>query len=208
MPRKQQTPEQIAARVAKAKATKAANKAKALAVLQESGAVAPPKKVSKYRKKRELSDAQKTAAADRLAKAREARGPSQNTQIDESVRLLPDTHTFSLKNVRQWIKGGKEQLAAMKGMDKPKEASDRMAYASAETYVSNLEQYLRTGAYTDSRYGELGTSTVKMICRAMAYHPDGTPKRSVGVIYPDVGEWTQEMDDEDRNRPKNQKKRA
>jgi hypothetical protein len=31
----------------------------------------------------------------------------------------------------------------------------------------------------------------------MAYHPDGTPKRSVGVWYPDIQEtWTKEMENE------------
>ncbi len=29
----------------------------------------------------------------------------------------------------------------------------------------------------------------------MAYHPDGTPKRTVGVFYPDIKMvWTQELD--------------
>ncbi len=36
-------------------------------------------------------------------------------------------------------------------------------------------------------------------CVAMAYHADGTPKRSVGVWYPDIGTYTQEMYDEDHN---------
>jgi hypothetical protein len=31
----------------------------------------------------------------------------------------------------------------------------------------------------------------------MAYHPDGTPKRSVGTWYPDIRmEWTKEMENE------------
>ena len=29
------------------------------------------------------------------------------------------------------------------------------------------------------------------------YHPDGTPKRSVGHWYPDIGcEWTREMEED------------
>jgi hypothetical protein len=32
-------------------------------------------------------------------------------------------------------------------------------------------------------------------CVAMAYYPDGTPKRSVGVFYPDINiVWTNEME--------------
>jgi hypothetical protein len=35
-------------------------------------------------------------------------------------------------------------------------------------------------------------------CVAMAYYPDGTPKRSVGVFYPDINMvWTNEMELED-----------
>ena len=33
-------------------------------------------------------------------------------------------------------------------------------------------------------------------CAAMAYYPDGTPKRSVGVFYPDINAvWTNGMDE-------------
>ena len=33
-------------------------------------------------------------------------------------------------------------------------------------------------------------------CAAMAYYPDGTPKRSVGVFYPDINAvWTSGMDE-------------
>lgn len=208
MPRKQQTPEQIAARVAKGKATKAANKAAALASAQRDGVVvlATVKPKYKYRKKRNLTDEQKAAAVERLAKARDSKGPSQNTQIAEEVRLLPDEHTFSLKNVRSWIKSAKEHLQAMKGMATSKEGSDRAQYLAAESYVSNLEQYLRTGTYTDHRYGEIGASKVKYVCRGMAYYADGTPKRTVGVVYPDIGEYTQEMENEAFAQPK--KKRA
>ena len=188
MPRKAQTPEQIAARVAKAKATKAANKAAALA---QMGAPAP-KKVKTFRKSTK-TPAQKEAAIARLAAAREARGPSQNAAIAEEVRLLPDDHTFSLKNVRQWLKTNKQLLMSMKGMKESKEPAHRAAFAATETYVSNLETYLRTGFYGDNRLGEHASGKVTYVCRAMAYYADGTPKRSVGVFYPDIGEYTQEM---------------
>jgi len=40
---------------------------------------------------------------------------------------------------------------------------------------------------------------MKHRCLAMAYHADGTPKRTVGVFYDDIGvEWTKDMDDESR----------
>ena len=196
MARKPQTKEQIAARVAKAQATKAAKKNSALALM----GVAAKKLIKKPRKARVMSDDQKQAAMARLAAAREAKGPSTNTMIDADVRNLPDDDTFSLKNVRHWIKINKERFVGMKGMKDSKEASERSAYINVETYIANLEAYLRSGQYTDMRYGEHGQTPVKYVCAAMAYYADGTPKRSVGVVYPDIGLYTQEMDNNDRRK--------
>lgn len=195
MARKPQTKEEIAARVAKAQATKAAKKAAALEIV---GAPARAKK--SYKPARKMTPEQKQAAAARLAAAREAKGPSQNTMIDSDVRSLSDDDVFSLKNVRQWIKTNKELLVAMKGMKESKEASERAAFTNVETYVANLETYLRSGHYADFRYGEHGQNKVLYVCRAMAYYLDGTPKRSVGVVYPDIGLYTQEMEDDDRRK--------
>jgi hypothetical protein len=105
MPRTPLTEEQIKARTAKMKATKAANKAKAMEAV---GYV--PTKIKKVRKKRKMTEEQKAAAVARLAKARENRGPSQNKLIAEEVRNLPDENPLSLKNVRSWIKENKELL--------------------------------------------------------------------------------------------------
>jgi hypothetical protein len=196
MARQPQTKEQIAARVAKAQATKSAKKANALALM----GVAAKKSKTKVSKSRNMTAEQKAAAVARLAAAREAKGPSQNTMIDADVRNLPDDDTFSLKNVRQWIKTNKELLVAMRGMKESKEASERASYANVETYVANLEAYLRSGHYLDFRFGENGQNKVTYVCRAMAYYANGHPKRSVGVLYADIGLYTQEMEDDDRRK--------
>lgn len=195
MARAPQTKEQIAARVAKAQATKAAKKAAALAIVG-----APVRKVKKFKKTRTMTPEQKQAAVARLAAAREAKGPSQNSLIAEEVRLLPNEDPFSLVNVRQAIKTNKELLVSMKGMKDSKESSERAAYSDVETYVANLETYLRNGTYLDFRYGEHRQNKVKYVCAAMAYYADGTPKRSVGMVYPDIGLYTQEMENADYGR--------
>lgn len=194
MARKPQTKEQIAARVAKAQATKAAKKTSALA---QMGVVAKTTKKTSYRT-RKLTAEQKAAAAARLAAAREAKGPSQNTMVDSDVRNLPDEHILSLKNVRQWIKTNKELLVSLKSLKDSKEASERAKYNDIETYVANLESYLRNGVYLDFRYGEHAQSKIKYVCSAMAYYANGKPKRTAGVIYPDIGLYTQEMENDDR----------
>ena len=64
---------------------------------------------TKIRKKRKpMTEEQKAAAAERLAKARENRAPAQNLYVHESVRELPDDHALSLKKVRGWIKTQKD----------------------------------------------------------------------------------------------------
>jgi hypothetical protein len=191
MARVKLTEEQMAAKVAKMKATKAANKAKALEAL---GLTATKIKFKKARKKRVMTDEQKAAAIDRLAKARESRGPSQNKLIDETVRDLPDENPLSLKNVREWIKENKELLVSIKSWKDSKIAKERLKFTSTQTYVANLEGYLRSGVYLDNRWGSQGQNEIQYIVTSMAYYKDGTPKRTVGWMYPDVGVWTDDME--------------
>ena len=192
MARKILTAEQQAAKVAKMKATKAANKAKALESLGLKT------KRTKIKKKRVMTEEQKAAASERLAKARAKKGPSQNKLIDESVRNLPDDNPLSLVNVRSWIKENRELMSAIRHQKDSKDSKERAQYHKVETYVSNLESYLRTGVYLDFFYGAQMQSKISMRVVVMAYEPDGTPKRSINWWYPDVGLYTQEMANEDR----------
>jgi hypothetical protein len=188
MARKQMSEAAKAARVAKMKATKEKNKKAAL----EQLGVAPRKK---FRKTRNLTPEQKQAAIERLAKARAARnneGPSTNSMYAEEVRNLPDDNPLSLAKVKQWIAHNKNLLSSL-GKDSPER--DRTA-----AYIANLEQYLRSGVYTDLFFGIEQQNKIKYRCVVMAYYPDGTPKRTVGVVYPDIGEYTIEMAQADNER--------
>jgi len=191
MARKKMTAEQIAARVAKAKATKAAKKKAALEAL----GLEQYDRTRKIRKKRTLTDEQKAAAAERLAKAREARKPSENLMVDEFVRNLPDDDMFSYKNVRKWQTEAKQFLSSIKSFKDSKNWKERERYTTVEAYITNIGTYIRTGVWVDMFYGSEQQNKIKYRAAAMAYNKDGTPKRSVGVWYPDLGtEWTQEMD--------------
>ena len=192
MAKRKLTTEEMAAKVAKMKATKAANKAKALAAV---GYV--PSKPKKIRKKRIMTEEQKQAARDRLAKARENRGPSTNKLIAESVRNLPDEDKLSLKNVRPWLKENKELLASMRSFTDSKDSKERGSYQRVETYVSNIESYLRNGVWVDLFYGPQQQNKIKqrVMLNGMAYYANGKPKRTVGVWYEDLAqEWTKEME--------------
>ena len=50
-----------------------------------------------------------------------------------------------------------------------------------------MQKYLRDGDWVDDFYGEHQQNKINYYCIAMAFHDDGTPKRNVGVYYPDLG---------------------
>lgn len=156
----------------------------------------------KTRKRRKpMSDEQKAAAAERLAKAREKRlkeNPPEYKSIHPDVLARPDTDPWNHKTVKKWIKTQKELAASEKRNVRQNVKGALAKLKSHEGYIRNLETYLRTGTWIDMFWGEYQEKKVKQVCLVMAYHPDGTPKRSVGVWYPDVGEWTREMEEECR----------
>ena len=157
--------------------------------------------IPKTRKRRKpMTAEQKAAAAERLAIAREKRAkanPPKYTNIHPSVVEKPEEDAMSMKNVQKWIKTQKELLSIAKSDIRRKVKGAEARVASHEGYIRNLQRYLRDGDYCDDFYGEHQQSKVKWICKTMAYHPDGTPKRSVGIFYPDIGcTWTKEMENE------------
>ena len=165
--------------------------------------------IKKRRKPRApLTEEQKAERRERLAKARANKKPPKYVSIAPSVRELPDEHPLSLKKVRQWIGVNKVERARQRKLGR----TDKKAfseYNKLDTYVQNLESYLRSGVYLDLFYGENQEFRMRYRCVVMAYHDDGTPKRSVGVFYPDIGEYTQEMYDIEHNvQPKKRKKRS
>jgi hypothetical protein len=188
-------------RAAKSKATKDAKRRSAL---EDMGLMTERKKIRKPRKA--MSDEQRQAASERLAKARAAKGPAKNTMYPEELRKIPDDETFSIHNVKQWLVNQKELLSSMREYKDSKEPAERARYFATEAYVGNLDNYLRTGVYSDLFYGINGTNKVTYVSAGMAYYVDGTPKRSVGVMYPDIGLYTQEMENDDRVRISQQSK--
>ena len=139
---------------------------------------------------------------DRLAKAREARykkNPPAYKQFAASVVAKPDDDEFSLKNVREWIK---EYRSIKQAEHRNHVAGVQGALARKitwESYIGQMESYLRTGDWCSKFAGPRMEKRVKTICVAMAYYPDGRPKREMGVWYPDVRDvWTPELDNEER----------
>ena len=177
-------------------------KKKIEATTDNSGWVEPKrKKVRKPRKP--MTEEQKQAAAARLEKAREARAAKNpdygQSGIHESLRDLPEDHNAHPKKVKKWIKTQKELAASERRAVKQGVKGAYAKQCTHEGYVRNLVKYLRDGDYIDDVYGEYMEHRTSKRCVAMAYHADGTPKRNVGVWYPDIGTYTKEMYNEDNN---------
>ena len=162
------------------------------------------KKIKPIKKTRKLSEEHKEKLRIRLAEMRAKKKPAEYKNIAKSVLALPDDDTYSFKNVKEWIKENKLQVSALgqqarnkSGTPKDKQTSSNLA-DSKKAYIRYCEYYLRSGDWIGIFSGANEEHKVVPKCVAMAYYPDGTPKRSVGVWYPDIEMvWTNEMETDD-----------
>ena len=160
-------------------------------------------KAPKARKKRKpMTEEQRAAAVERLAKAREKRKEKNpeygQSGIHPTLRDLPDDSPISVKKVKQWIKTQKDIMSSEKAAERQGIKGARSRWKNAEAYIRDMNTYLRNGDWVSMFYGEHEQHKVKYRVRAMAYDNDGNIKRDVGHWYPDIGTYTQEMFDEDR----------
>lgn len=175
----------------KAKLTKEKNLQKAV---EQLGLQPLREKVKAKRKP--MTAEQKEAAAKRLEKARSKR-KIKNVSIHETIRDLPDDDSLSPDNVKSWIKHNKEYLKSIRTFKDSGKSKERSEYKRVQSYIKNLQTYLRTGVYLDFEAGADRQEKIQTICKVMAYNPDGTPKRTVGTWYPDIRQvWTTEMEDD------------
>ena len=161
-------------------------------------------KMKKIRKKRELTAAQKEAQRIRLEKMRAKKKAPEYKNRSKYVLSLDDEEPYSLKNVKVWIKHNKELISMLQARARNKEISPKdkqQALIQADdkkAYIRYIEHYIKTGDWIGMFSGQEETKKVIPKCVAMAYYPDGTPKRSVGVFYPDIRTvWTKEMESGD-----------
>ena len=159
-------------------------------------------KVKPIKKTRKLSEEHKEKLRIRLAEMRAKKKPAEYKNIAKSVLALPDDDTYSFKNVKEWIKENKLQVSAlgqqarsMSNAPKEKQAASNLA-DSKKAYIRYCEHYLKHGDWIGIFSGANEEHKVVPKCVAMAYYPDGTPKRTVGIFYPDIGGvWSSGMDE-------------
>lgn len=149
------------------------------------------------RKRKPMTEEQKKAATERLAKARAARGADGSKSVHEDIRDLPEDHFLHWKKVKQWLKSNQEELKGMRSFKNSKAAKERSEYIALEVYIDNMKRYLANGIWLDYRYGEQREGRIQYKVEAMSYHADGTPKRTFGWWYPDIKQtWTPELAEE------------
>jgi len=105
------------------------------------------------KKRKPMTEEQKLAACERLAKARAAKPPAKNSSIHVSVLAIPEEDMLSVKNVQSWIKNQKEQLVEYRASVRRDIKGAIAQVSNCEGYIRNLQYYLKHGDYCDDRYG-------------------------------------------------------
>jgi hypothetical protein len=164
-------------------------------------------KTRKTRKPRKpMSEEQRVAASERLAKAREKRAEANpdygKAGLAVSIKDLPDDHRLHPDKVKVWIKTQKDLLKSEKAGIRAKVKGSEARAGIHEGYIKNMVKYLRDGDWVDDFYGEHQEHKITRRCIAQAYHwygpKKGQPKFDVGVYYPMLGcIYTKEMQQEE-----------
>jgi len=159
-------------------------------------------KMKPIKKKRKLSEEAREKLRERLAAMRAKKKPADYKNVAKSVLELPDDDKYSFKNVKEWIKHSKDLVSEYTKTARSRVTTpqDKQKASNAadhkKVYIRELEYYLKSGDYISYFSGQDETNKVSPRCVAMAFYPDGTPKRSVGVFYPDINMvWTQDLDE-------------
>jgi len=142
--------------------------------------------------RKQLSEKRKQELRNQLSKARSKKKTAEYKNVYPSVLAKPDDDPLSLKTVKKWIKHNKEKASAFltnsrrRGASPKQSITDKINSENAKAYIRMMEHYLRTGDWISNFMGEDEEMKTQWKCVAMAYHADGTPKRTKGVYYSDI----------------------
>ena len=126
--------------------------------------------------KRKMSEAQREAAAENLAKARAAKKPATYKNIASNVLALDDDHGLSVLNIKLYIKASKDKISDLRKAVGRKERGAIAKLVSVQAYVRGLNSYLRDGMYPYDFYGEDEEHLVYHQTTAPAYDDEGFRK--------------------------------
>ena len=143
--------------------------------------------------RKKLSEERKQQLRDQLDAARKKKAPADYKNIHPIVLKKADDDPLSLKSIKKAIKHNKEKASSYltnsrrRGASPKQSIADKINADGAKAYIRFMEHYLRTGDWISDYMGDDEEKKTQWKCVAMAYNPDGTPKRSKGVYYPDIG---------------------
>ena len=123
-----------------------------MAKIRKDLGITPPKKARKKRKP--MTEEQRAAAVERLAKARAARGITGTKNVHPDVLSLPEDHPLAYKKVKEWLDYNAEYLKSIKTQKDSKERDERREFQVVENYVKNLRIYIKDNVWCDHKYGK------------------------------------------------------
>ena len=131
-----------------------------------------------------MSDSQ----IDKMAKVRAAKKPPAYKNIHPDVKDLPDDHSLSVKNVKEWEKHNKDIVKDLKNKwrrtDKGKEKDTiQREYRQREDYINSIKFYLENAVWRDLFWGKDQENIVKYVCTSTAYDSEGLRKTSANTLY-------------------------
>ena len=132
-----------------------------------------------------MSDSQQV---DKMAKVRAAKKPPAYKNIHPDVKDLPDDHSLSVKNVKEWEKHNKDIVKDLKNKwrrtDKGKEKDTiQREYRQREDYINSIKFYLENAVWRDLFWGKDQENTVKYVCTSPAYDAEGLRKTTANTLY-------------------------
>ena len=143
--------------------------------------------------RKKLSEERKQQLRDQLDAARKKKAPAEYKNVHPNVLAKPDDDPLSLKSIKKSIKHNKDKASAFltnsrrRGASPKQSIADKIHADNTKAYIRFMEHYLRTGDWISDYMGDDEEKKTQWKCVAMAYNPDGTPKRSKGVYFPDIG---------------------
>ena len=132
-----------------------------------------------------MSDSQQV---DKMAKVRAAKKPPVYKNIHSDVKDLPDDHSLSVKNVKDWEKHNKDIVKDLKNKwrrtDKGKEKDTlQREYRQREDYINSIKVYLESSVWRDLFWGKDQENTVRYRCITPAYDEEGLRKITPNTSY-------------------------
>tara|TARA_B100000949_G_scaffold58963_1_gene52098 strand:- start:5992 stop:6636 length:645 start_codon:yes stop_codon:yes gene_type:complete len=161
----------------------------------------------KVKRTRKITEEHREALRERMVEMRKNRKPAEYKNIHPSVLAKSENDKLSHKNVKAWIKEAKETASAhaknarSRTISPQQQAHELALSESKKAYVRQMEHYLKRGDWISDFMGLEENERTQWRCVSMAYYPDGTPKRTVGIWYSDIGmKWEKGMKEESFNK--------